>query len=118
MNPNIVVEFSLDCWSRHDEEAKVLVGYIPALRLYSQGRNDEELVKAMKSAAEMFLITCYGRNVLGKALRERGMTKATTQAAAEKARQGQYIAVSEYASSFEKNFKVNVPIELVAGQAA
>jgi hypothetical protein len=115
---NIGVSFSLDCWSRHDEDANVLVGYIPALRLYSQGRDDEELTKALTSAAEMFIVCCYGKNILGKVLRDRGMTKATTQAAAEKGRQGEFIAVSEYASSFEKPFKINVPIELIAGQAA
>src|SRR5690242_19524317 len=119
-HPNIRVEFSLDCMSRHDSDANVLVGYIPALRLYSQGRDEKELENAMKSAAALFIVTCYERDILHKVLRERGMTKATTKAAADKARQGQYISVSERASTptFDRDFKITVPIELIAGQAA
>jgi hypothetical protein len=77
MSNNIKVQFSLECWKRYDEEAKALVGYIPSLRLYSQGRNDEELKKALASAAEMFIVSCYGKNILSKVLRDRGMTQAT-----------------------------------------
>jgi hypothetical protein len=113
----IKVEFSLECMSRRDDEANVFVGYIPALRVYSQGRDEKELENALKSAAEMFIVTCYGRNILGKALRDRGMNRATSAAAAEKARKGQYISISQHVPSFEKDFEIKVPIELVAAEA-
>jgi hypothetical protein len=111
---NLRIDFSLKCLSRKDEEAGVMVGYIPSLRLYSQGRTDEELNDALCSAAEQFIVVCYEREILGKVLRDRGMTKAAGQHAIKRAEE--FITVSEYESSYEKEFTVKVPIDLLAAQ--
>lgn len=113
---DIRVDFNLKCLSRRDVQTGVLVGYIPSLRLYSQGRNDEELTRALSSAAEQFIVACYEREILGKVLRDRGMTKAAGRYALK--RTEEYIAVSEYESSYEKEFTVTVPIDLLTAQAA
>ena len=121
MSEKIKVDFALHCWARRDADADIFVGYIPTLRVYSQGRNEDELKKALASAAEMFIVTCYGRGILGEALRERGMNEASgavAVAAAKRAADGEFIAVSEYESTYETQFTINVPIELIAAQQA
>jgi hypothetical protein len=123
MSEKIKIDFALHCWARRDKDAGIYVGYIPTLRVYSQGRDDAELRKALTSAAEMFIVTCYGRGVLGRALQERGMTEASGAAAvaaasSAKAADGEYISVSEYQSTYETEFTINVPIELIASQRA
>lgn len=110
----IRVQFSLECWKRKDEQAGLLVGFIPALGIYSQGRNDEELKSALTGAAEMFIVVCYEKDILNKALRGRGMTKASGQHATAKS--GQYISVTKVESSYEKAFDVEVPIDLLVAQ--
>lgn len=118
MNGNIKVEFALECLGRRDEEAGVCVGYIPALRLYSQATDEEHLEKALRSAAELFIVTCYDRGILGQALRDRGMIHAAGAESLERARQAnrQYIAVSKRDAAFDKSFTVKVPISLLAAQ--
>jgi hypothetical protein len=111
---NIRVDFALDCWERYDDDAKIFVGYIPALRVYSQGRNEEELKKALVSAAEMFIVVCYGKGILGKVLRDRGMTKAEGPHTGGTDRQ--YITVDEIGRDYSKAFEVKVPISLIAAQ--
>lgn len=123
MSEKIKIEFALHCWSRRDKDADILVGYIPTLRLYSQGRSDEELKKALVSAAEMFIVACYGRGILGSALKERGMTEASGAVAVAAAKRAasaadEYIAVSEYESTYDTQFTITVPIELIAAQRA
>jgi hypothetical protein len=122
MSEKIKVDFALHCWARRDKDADIFVGYIPTLRVYSQGHNEEELKRALASAAEMFIVTCYGRGILGNALKERGMTEASgavAVAAAKRAsNKGEYIAVSEYEATYETQFTINVPIELIAAQKA
>jgi hypothetical protein len=122
MAEKIKIDFALHCWARRDKDADIFVGYIPTLGVYSQGRNDEELKKALASAAEMFIVTCYGRGILGNSLKQRGMTEATGAVAVAAAKRsganGEYIAVSEYESTYETQFTINVPIELIAAQKA
>jgi len=110
----IRVSFSLECWKRKDAEARAIVGYIPVLGIYSQGRNDEELRSALSSAAEMFLVVCYNKDILGKALRARGMNKARGTHATSKG--GQYIAITRVNSEYEKAFDVDVPVDLLVAQ--
>jgi len=119
MNDNIQVEFSLTCYGKKEEQLGVFVGYIPALRVYSQGRNQEEMEKALASAAELFIVTCYERGILGQALKDRGMTKASGTNLKHKAEEERrdYISVAERHPSFDKPFKVKVPISLLAAQA-
>lgn len=110
---NASLQFRLKCLSRHDETAGVYVGYIPALRVFSQTTDESHLIAAMVSAAQMFIITCYEQNILESALKERGgMTRAVDEHAAMP-EDVDYIAVSEY----EKSFTVDVPINLVASVA-
>jgi hypothetical protein len=119
MNENIKIEFALECLSRHDEQAGVLVGYIPALRIYTQATDEGQLEKALISAAELFIVTCYERGILGQSLRDRGMTRAMGPHEMEraKAHDHQFISVSKRDESFEKSFTVKVPISLLAAQA-
>jgi len=60
---------------RHDKEANVYVGFCPALKIYSQGRNQEESQEALKSAVTLFLKYCLKKDILGNALKERGLTE-------------------------------------------
>jgi hypothetical protein len=112
------VEFALSCYQRMDEDAGIFVGYIPALRLYSQGRDEEELKKALTSAAEMFIVRCYEREILGQVLRNRGMTRAAGRNSVISGRQ--YIHVAPGAPpaelNFDKTYTVKIPIELLAAQ--
>lgn len=113
---HIKVEFSLDCLFRKDEEARILVGYIPSLRLYSQGRNEDELRNALVSAAEMFIVLCYKKNTLGKVLRDRGMTEATGGSIAlAQHNGGEFISISE-SDRYDQSMTIKVPIELLAAQ--
>jgi predicted RNase H-like HicB family nuclease len=118
MREDISVEFSLPCLSRRDEGAGVFVGYIPALRIYSQGKDEVELEKALVSAAELFIVTCYERGILQQALQERGMTKAVAAHVKKIVVQENqaYIAILERNPSFEKSFTVKVPISILAAQ--
>jgi predicted RNase H-like HicB family nuclease len=107
----IRVEFALNCHQRMDEEAGVFVGYIPALRLYSQGRSEEELKRALMGAAEMFIVRCYEREILGQVLRSRGMTKAAGRHSLEPMQQYIHVAPER---NFDKSYTVHVPIDLLA----
>jgi len=115
MRSEIMVDFSLEAWTRHDKEASVHVGFIPSLKIYSQAATEAELQKALTSAAELFIVACYNRNILNRVLRERGMTKANVRdEAAAKAQQ--YIRISEYQSLYEKPIRLTIPIDLLAAQ--
>jgi hypothetical protein len=114
-NPGLQVSFALECVGRFDEQAKVFVGYIPALGIYSQGTSKEQLEKAVESAALMFISTCYEKQILGKYLHDRGLTKAASLEAVDKDKQ--HIVVADYRPTFDSTFKVNVPMELL-GQTA
>jgi hypothetical protein len=118
MNDNIQIDFSLTCYGKREEQLGIYVGYIPALRVYSQGRTQEEMEKALASAAELFIVTCYERGILGQALRDRGMTRATGAHIAHKAQEEKrdYITIAEKHPSFDKPFTVKVPISLLAAQ--
>ena len=72
----IEVSFRLQFAVRHDSDAGVFVGYCPSLKLYSQGRTDQEAEDAVVSAAKLFIVACYERDILHSVLRKRGMTKA------------------------------------------
>jgi hypothetical protein len=91
----------------------VYVGYIPSLKIFSQAPDEKDLNSALISAAQMFLITCYERNVLESVLKDRGMTQAVSDAAKMPA-ELDYISISEY----ENSFTVDVPVNLIAAQEA
>jgi len=109
------LQFRLNFATRHDAEAGVYVGYCPALKLYSQGTTQEEAEKAVVSAAQLFIVTCYEKDILHSALRKRGMVKAA--AASMRALENgdkEFISVK----NFDHEFWRDVPINLLAAQEA
>jgi predicted RNase H-like HicB family nuclease len=110
----VQVSFRLKFATRRDDEANVYVGYCPALKIYSQGKTEEESEEAVVSAVKLFLVACYERDILHSALRSRGMTRATSMVAA----QIQCNADKEFISfkEFDREFWREVPINLIAAQ--
>lgn len=114
---SIQVSFRLNFAVRHDDDANVYVGYCPALKLYSQGEGKDEAKAAIVSAAKLFIVRCYEKDILHTVLRDRGMTRAT----AEQARKisspdgpNEFISVG----NFTDHFSEEVPIQLLAAKEA
>jgi hypothetical protein len=112
----IQVSFRLQFATRRDDEANVYVGYCPALKLYSQGITEHQAEEAIVSAVKLFLVACYERDILHSALRNRGMTRASSMVADKimKDDRKEFISVRP----FEKEFWRDVPINLLAAQEA
>jgi len=108
----VEVKFRLAFGTRKDEAADVHVGYCPLLNLYSQGTTEEEAQDAIVDAAQLFIVTCYGRNTLHRILRDRGMVRAVVPSEA-RADNRQYIAVQEI-DNYPNQFEREVPIDLLA----
>lgn len=109
------LQFRLKFGTRHDADAGVYVGYCPALKLYSQGRTQDEAETAVVSAAQLFIVSCYERDILHSVLRKRGMTRASAGMAQTTAdEEKEFIAVGR----FENQFWRDVPISLLAAQEA
>lgn len=51
----------------YDAEVNVYVGYCPALRLYSQGRTEEEAHKAIISAVKLYII--FAKNPVNRSIK-------------------------------------------------
>lgn len=112
------VIFRLKFAMRHDDDANVYVGYCPALKLYSQGTKKDEARAAIISAAKLFIVRCYEKDILHTVLRDRGMTKATAEQVAKvSATDGpdEFIAVG---NDFGDHFYEDVPISLLAAKEA
>lgn len=113
----VQVSFRLKIATRHDSEAGVYVGYCPSLNLYSQGRTDHEAEDAAVSAATLFIVACYERDILHRVLRKRGMTKATPGSAALAEMRAnpdrEFIAVEP---AFDREIWRDVSISLLASQ--
>jgi len=111
----IEVSFRLKFAIRHDSDAGVYVGYCPSLRVYSQGRTDQEVEEAVVSAAKLFIVACYERDILHSVLRKRGMTRAVGGPAKFAELQSnpdkEFIHV---APRFDREFWRDVPISLLA----
>jgi hypothetical protein len=114
VTPEIQVMFRLNFARRFDERAGVHVGYCPALGIYSQGATESEAETAIVNAAKLFIITCYGRDILHKVLRNQGMTKAVAFDMEEllKQEEQEFIAIRP---QFEAEFARDVSISLVPG---
>jgi hypothetical protein len=112
----VQVSFRLQFATRRDDEANVYVGYCPALKLYSQGITEEQAAEAVVSAVKLFLVACYERDILHSALRNRGMTRASSMVADQitKDERKEFISIRP----FEKEFWRDVPINLLAAQEA
>lgn len=111
---SVQVSFRLQFATRRDDEANVYVGYCPALKIYSQGKTEQESEEAVVSAVKLFLVACYERDILHSALRNRGMTRASTDAASRIKQDSKKEFISVQA--FDREFWRDVPINLVAAQ--
>lgn len=105
--------YRLTCLTKRDENCKVHVGYIPVLRVYTQATTEERLTAALKSAATMFITSCFERGVLDEVLHARGMSKAIPGETHGKIAADQFIAVA----NFDKEIEMDVPITLLAREA-
>ena len=107
------MEFRLSGAIKKDEEVNVFVSYCQALKIYSQGRTEEEAKQAITSAVTLFLSVCYQRGILDKTLRERGFGEISTSGFMPISESlGEFIAVRE--AKFRDTFEFNVPLSLVA----
>jgi len=115
---SVQVQFRLGFALRYDDEANVHVSYCPTLSLYSQGETKEEAKTAIISAAKLFIVRCYERDILHTALRSRGMTRATGEEVAKISAvdsEHEFIAVN---NNFTEYFEEDVPIHLLAAREA
>lgn len=109
------IEFSLDYMVRHDDEAKVFVAYVPALRIYAQSKDEKVLAEAVQSGITSFIGLCHDRGILAEAMRERGMRPAKAEDIEQAkriiaGRKKQYIVVGNLAQE-----SYAVPMTLLAG---
>jgi hypothetical protein len=111
--PKCPIEYSLAYFCRYDEDAKAWVGYLPALRLYSQAKDEKRLRKALHQLIVSFVSLCHERGILDDVMHERGLKKRShREMKTAQKRQGQYIAVG----SVERELYAEVPIMLLAGK--
>lgn len=59
---------------KRDDEADVFVAYCPELKIYSQGVDQRQAMRALKEAAQMFLENCDRRGILEQTLTARGFS--------------------------------------------
>lgn len=116
---SIQLQFRLGFAMRYDIDAAVHVSYCPTLSLYSQAETKDEARAAIISAAKLFIVRCYERDILHTALRERGMTRATSEEIARISTDAEcnkeFISVN---NNFTDFFEEDVPIQLLAAQEA
>jgi len=104
------INFDLIIATRFDEEAKVYVGYCPALTVYSQGRTTEEAQEATVSAVTLFLGASFERGLLHKFLCDKGFTQISTKSGDMPTEPKQHIAVSGFDNAVEHS----IPLQLLA----
>jgi hypothetical protein len=111
------VSFRLKFAMRRDDDANVHVGYCPALKLYSQGADKMEAKAAIVSAAKLFIVRCYEKDILHTVLRDRGMTRASAEQVKKISTANgpdEFISVGD----FTDHFYEEVPIQLLAAKEA
>ncbi len=97
---------------RQDQDSGVFVSFCPALKIYSQGRNAEEAMEALRSAVKLFLNNCYKREQLERALRELGFTEtASLGTASPEQYKAEFVAIER---AHYDEFQFDVPLHLVA----
>lgn len=103
---------------KYDREAKVWVGYAPALKVYSQAKTRARARKAIASAVNLFLRVAYKKGVLERVLTEAGFTPVEPGTAAPAARER--IKIIEQKILKQEKFKdvFRVPAKLSLGRAA
>ncbi|MBI5815954.1 MAG: hypothetical protein HZB29_10150 [Nitrospinae bacterium] len=58
------------------KEGDIVISHCPALDVWSQGNNQKEALKNLIEAVHLFLVSCYERGTLDKALKECGFKPA------------------------------------------
>lgn len=114
---SLMLQFRLGFATRFDEEAHVHVSYCPTLELYSQGETKDEAKAAIVSAAKLFIVRCYERDILHTVLRKRGMTRASSEDAAQLVADAESEFITVH-GNFSDYFEEDVPIQLLAAKEA
>lgn len=68
----IRIEAQLNVRVRWDDAAGVYVSYAPALDIYSQGKTQDDAVRAIEGAMRMYLITALEEDKIGRVLKRFG----------------------------------------------
>ena len=76
----------------------------PILDVHSQGKSEAEAIEHIRDAVNLFLVSCYERGVLDKALKECGFNPRTESADASSRATGMRI--------------IDVPLQLIPSGAA
>lgn len=108
------LKFRLTAHYRRDDETRAYVMYCPTLDIYTAAPTRSECKATMRSAAILFIRTCYNRGMLDQVLRQRGLQRSASSAPHSPLK-GDYIAITERPEEF-KSFPFEVPIELLAAQ--
>jgi hypothetical protein len=107
------IVFRLSYSSRHDEQAKAYVAYIPLLRLFAQAKTEDRLKAAVHDVIVNWVTLCHQRGILSQVMHERGLKRVTVDKAHAVKEGEQYIMVG----NMEKEL-YEVPATLLAGKQA
>lgn len=114
MPKQLDVKFSLQGAIREDRQTRSFVAYCPTLDLYSAAKTRIDAKRALTSAVDTYVRTCYNRGILGRILKEKGFFAAPSSTADRPAQNSQYITVEEYASEYDDVFDFDIPLHLIA----
>ena len=102
--------------TRHDEETGLFVGFCPALRVYSQGRTQQEAMQALESSLCLLVVTCFKQGILDRVLSNAGFTATSTPDSLSTSEACEEFIMIQRAH-FDRVFDMSVPLELVAAAA-
>ena len=105
----IRIEAQLNVRVRWDDAAGVYVSYAPALDIYSQGKTQDDAIRAIEGAMRMYLITALEEDKIGRVLKRFGEVVAAGTGPEPR----QYINVLED-GGFQITAKA-IPLETVRG---
>ena len=109
------LRFRLTAHFRRDAETQAYVLYCPTLDICTAAPTRAECKPTMRSAANLFIRTCYERGILDQVLRRSGFKKSSNPPVNPFLEDGDFIAITERPEEFD-SFPFEVPIELVAAQ--
>ncbi len=70
------IEFSISLPFRIKKEGKYYISNCPVLDVWSQGGSEKRAIENLIEALQLFLVDCYERGVLDRALKECGFKAA------------------------------------------
>jgi predicted RNase H-like HicB family nuclease len=109
--PSVQMMFNLKCFVRHDAEAAVFVSHCPALGVYSQGKDRDEALEAIKSAVSLYVASAYDFDRLDQILRRSGFKSVPT--GSEPPEMSEFIAVQPEDA---QEIDISVPLTLLASR--